>query len=276
MPRQKIRFRWTRRFAAVVPVVLTLGLAPVRAAVPPHVAADGKLTVLYADLDTPFLRETSDGPEGFDYEVLAGFARLEGLELEPVPMAEADELIPALLAGRGELIAGGFTRTDDRASRVLFTGEVTPQRFAVVTAPPTPVVASREQLAAMRVGTVGGTSWEGAARAAGVPDGNLATDIPLDRGAMREALASSRVDALVTGLFTALLLRQDDPTIEIGILLGDVGYHAYATAPADAGLRDALDAYLAGIRETPGWYRLVVQHFGEDAPDAFRRARTGS
>jgi len=35
---------------------------------------------------------------------------------------------------------------------------------------------------------------------------------------------------------------------------------------ADAELRRSLDAYLAEFRKHPGWSRLLVKYFGEDAP----------
>jgi ABC-type amino acid transport substrate-binding protein len=155
----------------------------------------------------------------------------------------------------------------------LFTGEVTPQRHVAVTLEPAAAVGSLEALRALRVGTVGGTSWEAAARAAGVPAERLDTTLPLDVRAVVAAMAEKRVDVVVTGLAYALLIRREEPRLRLGVLLGEPGYHAYATLPGREALRDALDAYLDGVRDSAGWYRLLIKHFGADAPEMFRRAR---
>jgi membrane-bound lytic murein transglycosylase F len=237
------------------------------------VAADGKLTVVYADADTPFLDHGPGGPSGFDYDVLQGFADRHGLTIELVSVADAGDLIPALRAGRAELIAGGFTHTPERARDVVFTGEVTPQRHVVITLSPDPAVDTVDALRRLKVGTVGGTSWEAATRAAGIPADKVDATFPLDSAGLLAALAEDRVDAVVTGLFFGLFLHRDDPRAQLGLLLGEPGFHGYATTPQHRGLRDALEAYLAGVRDSAGWYRIVIKHFGQDAPALFRRAR---
>ena len=239
------------------------------------VAADGKLTVLYADVDTPFLDQGPGGPSGFDYDVLQGFAARHGLTVALVPVGDAAELIPALRAGRGEVIAGGFTHTPERAREVLFTGEVTPQRHVVATLAPAAAVKSLTELRQLAVGTVGGTSWDAAARGAGLPEGKLDASLPLDGDALVGALREKRVDAVVTGLFYGLFMARAEPQLRLGLLLGEPGFHGYATLPQHRELRDALDAYLTSVRDSAGWYRIVIKHFGKDAPELFRRARTG-
>jgi membrane-bound lytic murein transglycosylase F len=237
------------------------------------VAADGKLTVLYVDAETPFLDRSAAGPTGFDYDVLQGFAARHGLEVEIVAVASTPELIPALAAGRGEVIAGGFSYTRERAAEALFTSAVTPQRTVAVSLAPAPPVDSVERLRQLRVGTVAGTTWESSAVAAGVPRERLDASFTLADDGLMAALRSRRVDAAVTGMFWALVQRRRDPGVQLGVLLGEPGYHGYAVQPGRKDLRDALDAYLASVRDTAGWYRLVIKHFGQEAPDLFRRAR---
>jgi membrane-bound lytic murein transglycosylase F len=258
---------------AVIAVATLLAARPASGTLP-AVKADGKLTVIYAEADTPFLGVGPDGPRGFDYDVLQGFAARHGLRVELTTVRDAAELIPALLAGRAEVIGGAFTHTPERARQVLFTGEVTPQRHVVVSFDPAPAITSVERLRAVHVGTVAGTSWEAATRAAGVPPARLDATLPFETSAFLAAVAEKKPDAVVTGLFYALLLRRADPRVRLGLLLGEPGHHGYAVAPGQEELRDALEAYLDGVRDTAGWYRILIKHFGQEAPEIFRRART--
>jgi ABC-type amino acid transport substrate-binding protein len=101
-----------RRFATVALLcAVALPLAMPAAASLGEVAADGKLTVIYADIDSPFLGRDAAGPRGFDYDVLQGFASRHGLSVEVVPVSDADELTASLRSGRGELIAGALPTT---------------------------------------------------------------------------------------------------------------------------------------------------------------------
>jgi len=48
---------------------------------------------------------------------------------------------------------------------------------------------------------------------------------------------------------------------------------AYAVRKSSPQLLAALNAYLANLRHSPTWNRLVVKYFGASAPDILRRAR---
>jgi polar amino acid transport system substrate-binding protein len=80
---------------------------------------------LQVDLDKgPMVK--SGGPErfkGFDIELMKRFAASLGVALEVRPVGEPryGALIPELLAGKGDLIAGGFSITEERKKEVDFT-----------------------------------------------------------------------------------------------------------------------------------------------------------
>lgn len=76
--------------------------------------------------------------------------------LEVVPVAAWDALIPELLAGKGDLIAGRFTVTESRRKLIAFTSEVFPTRNVVLTRRPHRVVETLAELRQEKVGTVKG------------------------------------------------------------------------------------------------------------------------
>jgi membrane-bound lytic murein transglycosylase F len=54
-------------------------------------------------------------------ELVEEFARRQGLKVQEVPCSRSDLLLPALLAGQGDLVAVGLTATTADASKVAFT-----------------------------------------------------------------------------------------------------------------------------------------------------------
>jgi membrane-bound lytic murein transglycosylase F len=59
--------------------------------------------------------------QGFDYEMVRLFAREQGLRVDVVVPPDAKDLIPWLLAGKGDVIAAQMTVTPERAAQVAFT-----------------------------------------------------------------------------------------------------------------------------------------------------------
>lgn len=242
------------------------------AELPPSVVERGALRAIVTRVtggDEFFTLRPGDRP-GFDRELLEGFCRLHGLALEPVPVDGWDELIPALLVGRGDLIAGRFTETAARRAVIDFTAQVFPTRNVVVTRKPHPAVTSEAALLEVRVGTVAGSSLEEAIRLARVPAALVDSGIP--PGGLAEALRAGRVQAVVMGIEDAITSRRGDPELELGAFLGPPGNLAWGVRKEDEVLRHALDEYIENTRRSIGWNRLVVSYFGSDAVEILRQA----
>jgi ABC-type amino acid transport substrate-binding protein len=237
----------------------------------PAVKARGSLRVLAVDLKQPDEFFQFEGTAGFDREILEGFAKLNALRLEPVAVSGWDDLVPALLADRGDLIAGRFTVTEERKRRIAFTRETFPTRNVVVTRKPQAAPATVEELRALKVGTIQGSSMAEAVARAGVPAGNV--DDGIKPGGLPAALASGRVKAVVLGIESAITAKRDDPQLELGIFLGAPGSLAYGARKQDAELVGALDAYIDNLRKTATWSRLAVKYFGASAPEVLKKAR---
>ena len=59
----------------------------------------------------------------------------------------------------------------------------------------------------------------------------------------------------------------------MGVFLGPPGALAWAVRKGDRTLLAALDDYVASMRRTSTWSRLVVKYFGDEAPEILKRAR---
>ena len=235
------------------------------------VKARGSLRVLAVDLKEPDEFFQFEGAPGFDREILEGFAKLNALRLSPVAVSGWDDLVPALLADRGDLIAGRFTVTEERKRRIAFTRETFPTRNVVVTRRPQAAPASVEELRALKVGTILGSSMAEVVAHAGVPAANV--DDGIKPGGLPAALASGRVKAVVLGVESAITAKRDDPQLELGLFLGAAGSLAFGARKQDAELVKALDAYIDNLRRTATWSRLAVKYFGASAPEVLKKAR---
>jgi len=227
-----------------------------------QVKARGALRVLAAHDENWFSLE-AQGPAGFEREVLEGYARLHGLRFEVVPVVRWEEAIPMLLAGRGDLLAG-INDTPERRRTIAFSEELLPARSVVVNLRPAPAIATTAALLATRVAVVPESTWAVAADRAGVPASALVkvADVP----EALAALKAGRAGAAIVDVVDYLQQRRRLPELQLGLSLGAALSSAWGLRKADVELRRSLDAYLAEFRRQPGWSRLLVKYFGEDAP----------
>jgi membrane-bound lytic murein transglycosylase F len=256
-------------FALFVALAASL---PVAAADFADVKAKGTLRVIVMPLSAAdeFFPIPAGARPGLDRAVLEGFAGLHRIKLEVVPVEGWDNLIPALLQGRGDVIAGRFTVTDARLKQIAFTSEVFPSRNVVMTRKPHAPVATVEALRLEKVGTIKGSSMAEAVRAV-VPASNVDDSFP--PGGLPAALVARKVSAVVLGIESAIAAQRDDPEIELGAFVGPPGSLAYGVRKQDTALLQALNEYIDNVRRSTTWSHLVVDYFGGAAPEILRKAR---
>jgi membrane-bound lytic murein transglycosylase F len=260
--------------ALLGPAALLSALAiPTAAQDLPELKAKGVLRVLAVPIeDGPQFISTRPGaPPGFDHELLDGLGRLEQLRLEVVIVKSWADLIPQLLEGKGDLIAGGFTATASRRRQIDFTIEAFPTRAAVMTRKPHRVIHGVDELRSEHVGTIRGTSMAEALAGLGVPAANIDSSIP--PGGLAAALRAGQVSAAVDGIESALLAARSDPTIQVGMFVGPPESLAYGVRKTSPKLLASVNSYLGNVRKTATWSRLVVKYFGESAPEILKGAR---
>jgi ABC-type amino acid transport substrate-binding protein len=182
-----------------------------------------------------------------------------------------DELAPALVKQRGDLVAGRYSVTDSRKKLIAFSAEVFPTRNVVLTRKPTRVVTTLEELLKERIGTVRGSSMAEALAAAHVPAERI--DFSLRPGLQAAALVDGRVSAVLMGVENAISEQRRDADVQLGLFVGPPGSLAWGLRKQDLELQRALDDYIASARRSTAWSRLVVKYFGEDAVDVLKKAR---
>ncbi len=229
-----------------------------------EIRASGTLRVLAAADDDPawFSMRPGDSP-GFEREVLEGFARLQKLRFEVVPIGSWEDAIPMLIRKEGDVL-GGISATSERRQKVDFSAELLPVRVIVVTRRPAAPIKSLAQLRAARLVVVSNTSWSDALEKAGVSTAKALK--VADVAAAVEAIRVGHADATVSGAVDFFLQRRRNPGLEAGMPIGAAQSSAWAVRRGSPELRQALDAYIAQLRKSPNWSRLLVKYFGDDAP----------
>ncbi len=234
----------------------------------------GTLRVLVVQSSDPsifFSFAAPAGKPGFDREILEGFVRLHRVSLEAVPVPSWDALIPALLEGRGDCIAGGVSNTQQRAAFISFTESVFPSRHVVVTRKPHLVVRTLEELRRERIGAVKGTRMVDILAEAQVPPS--AIDNAIASGGLPAALRSGRITAYAIGIERAITHQRDDPDLQIGMALGGSEHLAWGVRKTDPELLAALNEFLGNFRRAASWNRLIVKYFGDGVLPILQTAR---
>jgi len=228
-----------------------------------------KLRVLVAADEMPEMFSFTDkGRPGFERELVEGFCRIHGLRLDVVHVHNFDQIIPMLLRREGDVITG-IVNTPARRQKVAFTPEVFPVRHLAVTRRPARAVQRVDDLRALRVGVIPGTSWEQAAVDAGVPKGKRTAF--RDAQALLAGLRAGQVDAVVMALLDYALEAKRDPDLAAGVFVGSATSAAWAVRPEDVRLAEALNGYLQGTRQAR--HSLLFKYLSEDALSLIALAR---
>lgn len=234
----------------------------------------GKLVMLaFPHQQNPFIRVnlakgamvkagSSDFFEGFDVDLMAGFARWLKVELEIRPVSEPRyaALIPDLLAGRGDLIASSLTITEERRRHVAFSRGY----FRAW-----PVVVTREEnedirrLADLkyRVGAVAtGSSHEERLLKMGVATEMLRRyDFAIETYG---AVADHQAEYLMADSSSAATVLKEEPELKIAFSLPEEHFFGVAVRPG-SDLLPALDEYISSIEKSGELAKLQTRYFGD-------------
>lgn len=161
----------------------------------------GRLRILIpANIGGAFYLPREGWPVAFQHEAAEAFAQSVGLVPELVPVSRFADMIPALLEGRGDLIAANLTITEKRREKIAFSVPLTTVRQQVLVAQDEEGIRTIGDLAGRRVMVDRGSSfWERLASLDGQYPGIVLVERPPDFSDEDEldAVARGEVDATV-------------------------------------------------------------------------------
>jgi polar amino acid transport system substrate-binding protein len=237
-------------------------MARVRAGGPIRIGYANEDPYGYLDADTG--RVTGEAPE----IARVILARMGVKRIEPV-VARFGELIPALKAGRLDVVAAGMYVTPARCEEIAFSDPTyrIGEGFIVRRGNPLDLHAYEDVVAhpKARLGVMGGAVEQGYAQKLGVPDGRIV--LFEDYPTALVGLKAGRIDALgaTTLTITRLLQKAGDETMERAQPFRDPvidgkrveGFGAFGFRKRDRAFRDAFNRELRAFVGTPQHLKLV-------------------
>lgn len=240
-----------------------------RAVSVPEELADGILTVIvFPVLDEPFIapnlaagrlpmRGGIEHFQGFDVELMAGFAQRHGVEIEFQRLEDPGfgALLPTLADGVGDAVASAITITPERDKLVDFSRSYF-EISTVVVARRDASLRSLEDLTGKRgVGVEGSRPIE-VLRSLGI-DSEIA-EADFQTGAYAEVV-DGNVDFAIMESASARGAVASRPSLEIAITLPDAEHYGIAVREGSA-LKPLLDQYIAAIEASGDLAALAARH----------------
>ena len=208
---------------------------------------------------------------GFDVEVARAIAAKIGLPLKIEDM-KFDSLLPALAAGKVDLVLAGMTITEERRQNVDFSIPYYKATQVVLIRKGDPVPQAKEELKGRKIAVQLGTTGDGVA--AEITGQENVRQFTSAMDAVVE-LMNSKVDAVIIDEQPALNFAKINPELELVRLAFDDEFYGIAVRKGNAEL-------LAKINETLGeisadgrydqfvnqWMVQMVDIRADEAPDA--------
>lgn len=225
---------------------------------------DGLLTVGNDTTYAPFeFTDSANKPIGFDIDLISAVAGKLGLKSDIVTTAW-DGIIPALQAGKFEVVISSMTITPDREKEVSFSIPYYRSDMGIVFDKTLHTISQASDLAGLRVGVQVGTTGETSARAiAGVTDVRSYPDIQL---AMAD-LKVGRIDAVVNDFPVSAFYAKDSPSLTVIRVLNINGvdltqYYGIAMRLPDKQLKAAVDQALRDLVKDGTYDKIYAKWFG--------------
>lgn len=118
----------------------------------------GELVVLTRQSPTTYYLDANDEPAGFEYDLVAEFARRQGFELKFIVSDNVADLMSGVASGHAHLAAAGLSVTSERASRLRFGPTYANERELVVCGTRANKPGSYAELAKVRLEVIRGSS----------------------------------------------------------------------------------------------------------------------
>lgn len=236
----------------------------------PELREMGRLRVLLPPRNEQALLPRDGSPLSLERELVENFAKREELEPVWVRVDRFADLIPALLEGRGDVIAANLTVTDERREQIAFTVPLGRVREQLVTHEEDTELRKPPDLAGRRVAVRRSSSFWPTVEALQreVPELELVAlpeDVDTEEALYRVSVGE--LDLTVADSNIVEQVRHYLPEIRVAFDLAKDRAIAWGVRPDAPKLRDALSEFL----ETTHLVRSRPERYRDDLPGILRR-----
>lgn len=247
---------------ALLPLLLVFDRGPVPDIT--QIRDAGKLRVLTIEGPTTFYT-TADGPSGFEYDLLSGFAAELGVGLDIEVADSLASVFPRLARGDAHFAAAALNITEPRRQLVKFSrpyqeiqtqvvykrGSLRPRSFEdlVGRAVAVPAGSSYTQILSTLKAEVPVLTWSESGT-------KTAEDLLVD-------VWEEDIDVTFAPSNLLAIVRLHHPELRVGFSLDDQHQLAWAFRPdTDASLLTAANAFLSRMRKSGELARLIDRYYG--------------
>ncbi len=200
------------------------------------IRAHGQLRLLVPRWDTTTALPRRGLPVQVYRQMAEDFAAELGLQVQWVPVDGMAALIPALLAGRGDMIATNLTHTPSRSRQVSFSLPITQVREHIISAAGSAPVDTPDKLHGRTVAVSAGSAYEESLQQLRADNPQLdlsvlALSAASDPDRMLDRLNSGEFDATVMDSNVALSLSAYRSDFRVGTEISDERNIAWAVRP---------------------------------------------
>ncbi len=199
---------------------------------------------------------------GFDLDVMRAIAVLEGFEIE-IRDTPFDSIIPAIVAGKGDIGASGFTITDERAQVISFSKPYWEANQAAVVRAGLGLTVDKLAARGRIIGAQRGTTGAFWVEDNWVPLGVVLVEYETYPEAILDLLAG-RIDAAVADVDPSkMAVLQYKGQIELAGILETGEEYGFVVAKGDPkGLLPKIERGVAKLKELGAWDLLIQAYFG--------------
>ena len=192
---------------------------------------------------------------GFDVEIAKAIAAKVGLPLKVEDM-KFDSLLPALSAGKVDLVLAGMTITPERAQNVDFSAPYYKATQVVLILAGGPVPATKEELKGLKIAVQLGTTGDGLA--AEITGQENVRQFTSAMDAIVEMM-NSKVDAVIIDEQPAIQFANKNPELMLVRMAFDDEFYGVAVKKGNAELLAKVNEALAEIAADGRYDRFVEQ-----------------
>jgi ABC-type amino acid transport substrate-binding protein len=205
-----------------------------------------------------FYYDDKGRPAGFDYDILSLFARKLGIELEVRNVQYWQDLIPALVSGKGDVIGAGMTRLDERMKHICFSDGYFPTKVVIVTNRENTALSSLSDLKGEIVTSVKNTSYLSALQS--IKGIKIDTNFS-DPNILLQAASEGRINTVAVDLPEALIGHIFYPNLKNIDAITDLQQYGYGVSKDKPELLAELNSFLKEINEDGSYQKVYSKYF---------------
>ena len=206
-----------------------------------------------------------DQPMGFEYDLVNAFADYLGVKLEIRIAEQWNEMIPALMDRRGDLIAAGMIITPKKKKQIAFSNEYMATRQYIIVHRNNTGIKKVEDLAGKTVHVRKGTSYQ--KRLEALKKGGIDLTIELQNNTPTEELiqqvAEKSIAFTVAGKNIALLNRRYYPGAVLGYPISEKEQLGWVVNANARKLLKHLNKFFNTIKENGEFAKIYNRYYAD-------------